>query len=286
MNTEPDAAHVAADVVTEHVEKDATQEVARDFEKDAREKGWVPESEYKGEHRPAVFLDAEAYLKRHDEVSPFIHRENKKLRKELDALKKDVDARVSKLVNVSRSNYEREMTNYEREIARLKGEQEKAVEAGDVPAFKRLDKEIGNVPVPEEVEGLATEGAATVDGNDIVAKFQESNPWYKTNKLLTAYAERLSDKIAKDTDDKLPLAENLQMVEAKMRAEYPEQYAKKATNGHANVDGGSDFNGAGKSDPMLKYGNAERSQCAADMKQFPTVFKTKADWIAKYEGKK
>lgn len=286
MNT----AEVETAVVAEHVESkpsEAVVETPRDFEAEARKDGWVPESEWKGEKRPAVFLDAETFVKKGEEFATFSRKENKALRKELDEVKKTVETRVAKLANVARANYERELAARDREIARLEAAQVKAVEAGDVPEFKRLKSEIDNVPVPEEVDEPATEGAATVDGNAIVAKFQETNPWYKTNELLTAFAERLSEEIAKDTGDKLPLADNLKLVEQKMRLKFPEQYTKKATNGHANVDGGSDFNGAaGKPRPILKYGNAEREQCAADMKQFPSTFKTEADWIAKYEGKK
>lgn len=276
-------------VVAEHVEPKASEaviETPRDFETEARKDGWVPESEWKGEKRPAVFLDAETFVKKGEEFATFSRKENKQLRKELDELKKSVDSRVTKLVNVGRANFEREQANYEKEIARLKNEQVKAVEAGDVPAFKRLDKEISETLAPEEVDEPATEGAATVDGNAIVAKFQEKNPWYKTDKLLTAYAERLSDKIAKDSDDKLPLADNLELVERKMRLEYPEQYAtKKATNGHANVDGGSDFSTVSRSDPLLKLPNEARTQCLADMAKYPDIYKTKAAWIAVYEKK-
>lgn len=279
-------------VVAEHVEAKASEavvETPRDFEAEARKDGWVPESEWKGEKRPATFLDAETFVKKGEEFAQFSRKENKALRKELDALKKTIDVRVDKIDRVHRANYDRDVANYEREIARLKGEQEKAVEAGDVPAFKRLDKAIGDVPVPEEVDAPATEGEAAVDRGAIIAKFKEDNTWYETDRVLTAYAKDLSTQIAADTGDRLPLADNLKLVEQKMRKEFPEHYkTAKATNGngHAAVDGGSDFSGAGKSDPLLKLPNEARAQCVADMAKYPTVYKTKAAWIAVYEGKK
>lgn len=274
-------------VVVEHVEPAVTEApVARDYEAEARKAGWKSEAEFPEGKRPVNFVDAETFVKKAEELAPFIRKENKQLRKELDALKKDIDTRVGKLTSVARTGYEREVANYEREIARLKGEQVKAVEAGDVDGFKALDKEIGKVPVPEKVD-VPGKDAEAVAQADIEAKFKETNPWYGEDEALTAYAQGHSLKLAKDSMDTLPIEQNMKLVEAHMRKLFPEHYkAKPNGNGHANVDGGSDFSAPGKSDPMLKYGNAEREQCAIDMKTFPKAFPTKAAWIAAYEGKK
>ena len=284
MNTEEVTAPVAENAA---VPEQAKEPTPRDYEAEARASGWVPEAEFKGSKRPPVFLDAEAFVKKGEEIEAFTRKENKALRKEIDDLKKTVDVRVTKLANVARANYDRDVANYEREIARLKAEQVKAVEAGDVPGFKRLDKEIGDMPIPEEVEADAvSNGAAPIDKDAIVQKFKEANTWYETDDAMTAYAEGYSQKLAADSGDKMPLDQNLKLVEKRMRELFPQSYKAKAapTNGHASVDGGGDFNGVG-GNPLFKLPNEARAQCKADMEKYPKIYKTAADWIQVYEKK-
>lgn len=273
--------------VTEHVaaNEKAQESTPRDYEAEARASGWVPEAEFKGDKRPAAFLDAETFVHKGEEIAAFTRKENKALRKEIDELKKTVDTRVSKLANVARANYDREVANYEREIARLKGEQYKAVEAGDVPGFQALDKEIGKVPVPEQVEAEAGNGPAAIDKDAIVLKFKEANSWYETDDAMTAYAEGYSQKLASDSGDKMPLDQNLKLVEKKMRETFPNAYKPAAKpNGHAGVDGGGDFVG-NAGNPLFSLPNEARSQCKSDMEKYPKIYKTAADWIAVYNKK-
>lgn len=273
--------------VTEHIaaNEKAQEPAPRDYEAEARASGWVPEAEFKGDKRPAAFLDAETFVKKGEEIAAFTRKENRALRREIDELKKTVDTRVSKLANVARANYDREVANYEREITRLKGEQYKAVEAGDTDAFKALDKEIGKVPVPEQVEAEAGNGPAAIDKDAIVLKFKEANTWYETDDAMTAYAEGYSQKLAADSGDKMPLDQNLKLVEKKMRETFPSAYKTAAKpNGHAAVDDGGNFVG-NTGNPLFKLGNAERAVCKHDMEQFPGTYKTVADWLKVYEKK-
>lgn len=275
--------------VTEHVaaNEKAQEPTPRDYEAEARASGWVPEAEFKGDKRPAAFLDAETFVHKGEEIAAFTRKDNKALKKRIDELERTVDTRVAKLANVQRANYERDVQTYEREITRLKGEQYKAVEAGDTDAFKALDKEIGKVPVPEQVEAEA--GGDPVDKEAIktaaVAAFKKANSWYETDDAMTAYAEGYSQKLAADAGDKLDIKANLKLVETHMRKLFPDAYKTAAKpNGHPAVDDGGNFVG-NAGNPLFSLPNEARSQCKSDMEKYPKIYKTAADWIAVYNKK-
>lgn len=253
----------------------------RDFEKEARSQGWVPEAEFKGEKRPAVFVDAETFVKRGEEVTPFIRKANKHLQELVEKQQKDFDARLAKLDRVNKANFERETARYKAEVAFLKGEQEKAVEVGDVQAFKALDKQIDNLAAPKEAEPETV--AANVD-QQLEDAFAHRNIWYGVDDDKTAIATHYSQKLARE-NPKLPMKENLEKVEVYMRERFPEKSDKPAANGHAAVDGGGAFTGVSKADPLAKLPAEARAQAKSDMAKFPKFYKNAEDWIAVYNKK-
>ena len=56
------------------------------FEPQAREMGWVPESEFKGEKRPAKFLSAKEFVQRGEEFLPIVRAQNRELKGKVSQL--------------------------------------------------------------------------------------------------------------------------------------------------------------------------------------------------------
>jgi len=269
-------------------EKQADQQQApRDFEAEARRNGWYPESEHTPDKkRPAVFLDAETFVKRGEELTPLIRKENRKLQELVDRQQKDFTTRLERMEKVAKANFDREVSAYQREIERLKGEQVKAVEAGDVKAFQKIDAAISKVPIPEEPEV----GAGTVTEPNLEEQFAADNPWYGADKKLTAYAIGVSQEIAREYFERhkveLPMAENLKQTLEDVKATFPAKFAKSNGNGHAAVDSGGDFAAPSpKSDPLSKLPAEARNQAKLDMAAYPKAYPNAAAWIKVYEGK-
>jgi hypothetical protein len=261
-----------------------TTDTPRDFESEAREMGWVPESEFRG--AKDKWKPAEQFVTEGENFIPFLKANERKLRRELKEKEQEVSTRVAKMERMLQSNFEREAANYKARIAELEARQIEAVKAGDTDEFKRLKTEINKTPIPEEPDV-----GGTVTPDNLEEKFAAENPWYGQDEDLTSYAQGYSQRIAqKHLDDhgvEMPMADNLKKVLAKVRATFPAKFRDAAPgNGHAAVDGGGNFGAPpAKSDPFARLPAEARAQAKADMAKYPTFFKTPADWIAKYEGK-
>lgn len=288
---EETTAEVAAPVVVEGAQEApvSSEPVARDFEKEARSQGWVPEAEFKGEKRPAVFVDAETFVKRGEEVTPFIKKANKHLQELVDKQQKDFDARLAKIDRVNKATAERLEASHRAEVAQLKAQQRAAAEIGDVESFDRIERKLDTMAPPKEPEA---EPAVNTD-QQLEDAFAARNDWYGKDDDKTAIAQHYSQKLAlasrkkhEETGDPiLPMKENLEKVEVYMRERFPEKSDKPAANGHAAVDGGGAFNGVSQSNPLSRLPNEARAQAKVDMAKYPKVYPSAEAWIKAYEGK-
>lgn len=186
-------ADVGTEIPGEIIPNDnAEQQIeARDFEAEARAQGWRPKEEFKG--NPDHWTDAEAFVRRADEVLPLIKKQNAHLKREIDDLKKLV-----RRVTASERN------THATVLAELKAEMEEAVETGDVAAFKKLDAKADKLraEIVEDTPGLVN----GEDPQEAFDSFRENNTWYDKANLASAseteiearlYADRLADKYAK-----------------------------------------------------------------------------------------
>lgn len=237
---EEDAAIEAGDDAPE-----ADAPPARDYEAEARASGWVPEAEFKGDRRPAQFLDAETFVKRGEELTPFIRAQNSKLKQELSETKADFAKRLERIERANNAAFEAAKRNHEAEIARVKREQRAATEAGDVSEYDRLEK------VRDGLENAAPkiEEPEPVDPNASIAERQEAwraqNPWFDEDFEMQEYAIKYSDFHGRK-HPKMSFEDNMKVVEAEVRRKFPGKFGgakKSAANGHAAVDSGGDFSG-------------------------------------------
>ncbi len=266
---------------------DAALEPARNFEAEARELGWKPAEEWPANaRRPSTFLDAESFVKKRDEVAPYIERESKKWESRLNKQAKDFDTRLAKIDRVNRANYDREVAQYQSRITELEAAQDRAAEAGDKGEVRRLRAEINKTPLPVEPE---EEQQSADDPQSMKAEWQAANPWYGVDDDLTAYATGYSQRLLEKSDGKLPLADNLKQTEAKVRAMFPAKFGgapKPNGNGFAHVDGGSSLgNGAARSDPFGRLTPAEREIAKTDLAKYPKAYPNAAAWMKTYEGR-
>lgn len=263
------------------------QAPARDFEAEARQAGWVPEAEFKGERKPAVFVDAETFVKRGEELIPFIRKENKELKQQLDETKADFAKRLERMEKVSAKTFEAQQRAHEAEINRIKSEMLSAVEAGDKAEYTRLDK------AKDALEKAApkAEEPEKVDPNanlaDRQAKWRSENDWFDSDFELQDWAIRYSDFHGRK-NPQLSFEENMAAVAAEARKKFPEKFGgRKPGNGQSAVDSGGDFAaaiGGGKADPLAKLPAEARAQAKADMEKFPKIYPSAAAWIKAYNS--
>jgi hypothetical protein len=238
------AVDTTAQAAVEAAVSSQEQAPARNFEAEAKEFGWVPKEEFKGD--PAKWRDAEEFVKWGEEFLPFVRADNKKLRKEIEEIKKantDEIQRMSKLFDGQKKRIEAE---FQERLASLQEKREAAVASGNVAEFKRLDGKIDQLKADavEEVKGSKPE----TNDADVEAAWKAKNTWYDPvanpdmYDVATGYSQRLAA-----ANPGITMADNLAKVDAYMKEKFPEKFGvkKPAANGHAAVDGGSDFPTAG-----------------------------------------
>ncbi len=155
----------------------------RDYETEARERGWTPKDEFKGD--PSRWIEAEDFVKNAETKMPLLSKENKHLKDKIEFLERTVK-RLTKA----------EQNAYKSAVDDLKRQQREAVEYGDVKAFENLDKQI------DRLRDDMTEDAPE-DAKAAFVEFREANEWYDLGGLpgasaverrARALADRIADK--------------------------------------------------------------------------------------------
>lgn len=195
----------------------------RDFEAEAREHGWTPESEFKGD--PKRFIDAETFMKRADEMMPLLKADKARLKRELDAIRKDLKRANTHYAGAEERAYKRALSDIEAKI-------EAAVETGDVAAAKTAMKEMADLSPEDATAPKHTKEEA----QEALDDFREEHPWYDRANLSSAseidingrlFFDRMVDKHIDKTKDMAP-ADFFAFVTDLTLDKYPQLKAKAA----------------------------------------------------------
>ncbi len=239
----------------------------RDYEAEARDMGWVPETEFKGDKRPKKFLSAEEFVERGETLIPIL---NKRLKDKDAEIETRVEARVGKMQKVFDKTVEQMTKLHERQLAEAKAAKKEAVKAGDVAEVERLDGVIDGLKTdaPESKEDATAEVQAKQK------EWMKDNPWFEDDFDMTDHAIKYTQFIAAKNPER-SFEDNMKLLAVEMEKKFPEKFGGKKTsgNGHALVDGGGAFNGPGaKNDPLAKLPAEARAQADIDMKKFPKIY--------------
>ena len=161
---------------------------ARDYEAEARERGWTPKEEFKGDE--SRWIDAETFVKNAETKMPLLSKENKQLKDKIEFLERTVK-RLTKA----------EQNAYNSALEDLKRQQREAVEYGDVKAHEAISEKIDKLRddmTAEKTEGSVEERAAIA-----FAEFKAENEWYGLGSLPAATdVERRAHNLANALADK------------------------------------------------------------------------------------
>lgn len=202
-------------VETGDIANEEAQTQARDYEAEARERGWTPKEEFRGDE--SRWIDAETFVKNAETKMPLLSKENKQLKDKIDYLERTVK-RLTKA----------EQNAYNSALEDLKRQQREAVEYGDVNAYEQIDKKIDKLRVDMQ------EDVAPQNENPAVAfaEFQADNEWYglgqrasatDTERRASNYADTLAEKYkAQGLQLQMSPSEFFGKIADEVRARYPE----------------------------------------------------------------
>ncbi|HMX93405.1 MAG TPA: hypothetical protein PLY42_18695, partial [Nitrospira sp.] len=138
----------------------------RDWETEARDLGWRPEEDFKGDK--SLWVDAQTFVKRGEEVMPILKSQLKTLKGELAEMRKEF-----RKANEFFSNSEQR--GYERAMADIQAKAEAAAEVGDKAGVRAALEKAAKLNKPTEAPK-----AEQISREDLANWFAD-NPWYKSD---------------------------------------------------------------------------------------------------------
>lgn len=212
----------------------------------ASARGWVPKKAFKGD--PERWVDADKFLERAENEMPLLKARNKKLEKDMAEMR----GLVTRVVKNTKAQADRAVAQA---IAELEAKKETAIKEGDVAEVKKLDKKIDETKKSAADDDGDDEPAAKKGGDlsdddkRAYNAWAKDNPWFKTDKRLTKFAEGVFMELAEsdeDWDDKT-LAQQLKAVAKEVKKEFPHKFAQtKQKEPPAVEGGGGSLGGDGK----------------------------------------
>jgi len=260
----------------------------RNWEAEAKEMGWVPQDQFKGD--PEKWRPADEFVRRGEDILPIVRKQNEKLHGELKELR-ETNERMSRMFEKTLA---RERGEAERRIEALKAESRLAVKAGDDAKADQIDQQIESLkqeakeaPKAKTYADFPEDYQPTEDSpehNALRAGFMAANPWMVEEPDMADYAVRVSELNAA-ANPGIGFKANMKAVEAAVRKKFPAYFGgmkEPAANGHAAVDVGGSFPGAQPAtDPLVaKLPREAVAQMKRDIAA--KLYKTEKDWAKAY----
>lgn len=191
---------------------DQVQEVPAELIAEARDMGWRPKDEFKGDE--AKWVDAKTFVERGEHVLPIVKATNARLRQDLastNARLEEVSAALeaSKESTDALERYHQEDVKQKVEKARaeLKTQLVAAKKAGDVESEVNLTDELTRLNTAEiSTEEELPKKTVTPDAprdytkDPIFIAWKEDNPWFGTDRAKTAIATDVSAQLRASGD--------------------------------------------------------------------------------------
>jgi hypothetical protein len=170
------------------------------LEAEAREMGWSPKEEFKGD--PEKWVDAETYVERGKTVLPIVTATNKKLREELAEVNRKLAEQAEQnrvaaenLKALQDSAADMAKLQYKRALESLKAQKKDALAQGDHDAVVEIDEAVAELKAKGEPKAPAVAAPAKpaqtgpVDFNaQYFKEFKARNPWLDADVAKTSWA--------------------------------------------------------------------------------------------------
>jgi hypothetical protein len=186
----------------------------------AKRMGWKPKDEFQG---IGEWVSAEEFLKRGENDPAELKRQNRTMERSIQKLEKSMEALLS---HQQREIEAREKSAYERGYAAYEAQIDKAIEDGDTDAAKRAIKGRDELQKREHerLTQKKEEITASPQVNPMVQDWQKRNSWFGKDTVLTDYAQKHCDYLAKQGKSE---EQQLKEVEAYIRETFPHKFRSK-----------------------------------------------------------
>jgi hypothetical protein len=263
-------------------EEEAVQQELSVEEK-ARQRGWVPTEEWKGD--PDRALDAETFLARAEDNLPLLKSNVQLLERRL--------ADTQKELRETKDSFQQYNTHikqaHERELTRLKKELRGAVEEGDTVKFDAIQGEIDALRPTAAVPQAPAEGGIDNRFNDQQALSDwknENSWWYEEDVDMAEYANKVDTHLANVKRD-LTHREHLEELTKRVKRRFPDRFDTSEPSKKGKppaVQGGENYAGKQSNNGKKSYADLPGEAKIACDKFVKQGWLTKEQYIKDYFG--
>lgn len=262
-----------------------------DVETKAKQMGWSPEAEFRGD--PEKWVDAETFVERAETELPIAIGTIKTLTRKLDKMER----RFTEVSNTLESFNKYHQTALQKEQAKAAAEYQRGLE--DAQSKMREAVELGDTEMFDEAkaeqdklikEAGAVDGAAKPDDNgkpkidsEINRAWVEENPWFLKNFKMNKFAKECGDFLAQ-TQPELTQKAQLSEIAKMVKEEYPD-YFSNTSRSKADAVGGGDSTAAPAGGRKRTYNDLPanaKAMCDGFVRDIKGY--TKEHYMAQYSG--
>lgn len=189
-----------------------------DVERRARNVGWVPKDEFRGD--PARHVSAEEFLSRSDSLMPLMRRDNDKLHKRVNdlegILKETRDAQKELLEFTSKS----EQRAYDRAKAELQARAEAAAANADQAGVRQAMHEMDSLAQPFKPTAAPP---PKPNADPTIQDWISRERWFTTSESLKGYATETFGEIERDHPG-MTVDEMLAETKKRTMERFPEKF--------------------------------------------------------------
>ena len=238
----------------------------RNFEQEARQEGWRPQEDWKGD--PEQWVDAKTFVERGEKISGILKKKVDTLEQRLERAEKA----NQKFGEYHKRTIERERREAEQRISNLEAQLEQAISEGDGQAFTRLNKEINNLKTNIPQHG-PDEGFS-----DLAQSWLVDNQWYNNDQQLAIFADGLADRLrAQGFGGKAYFDELTRQV----REAFPQKFENPNRKKESNVDVGEPPSDAPRGKKTYKNLPADAKSACDEF--VAAGFMTREEYVSQYE---
>lgn len=217
-----------------------------DVEVKARNMGWVPKEEWRG--NPENWREAEEFIERGDYWGILKERQGKILEKnetlegELKEVKGILKKTMDTLSKSDERNFEKAKKVFEKEKAQLKRDLKAAAKEEDWGKFDDIETQIDSLEEPEEPQ--KTEVAAPTPTPDpVFVNWKDRNKWYGTDMNLSVDADAIGQALRLKIEKGIvsPMSDDafFDKVTKEIERMHPDKFKNPNRDNLNTVDGGN-----------------------------------------------
>jgi len=209
---------------SKEVKTDAGEKDGTTVDSLARDLGWTPKDEFKG--NPEDYVDAATYIRRSKDITESKNNQIGSLKRQL----KEISSVVQELKTHNERVNKTEVKRLEGELEVLKKERKVAITDGDVEKVEEIEQKISvlHTDASDTLKAVNKKDESTeVPENTDWVAWKKANSWYGTDDEITAFADKFALKY-----EGAPFKRVLELVREEAERVFPDKFPKndKAEN--------------------------------------------------------